>query len=214
MADTQVNVLVMGGHTTGFHQFSLMGPIYQAFLTAAGFQVTLSEDRDDFLAERLKPFDVIIDYTTGEELTDAQRNGLLGGIIGGKGFVGVHSAADSFKKTEGYISMVGGRFLTHPSFWPKLTINVLDRHHPVTAGIEDFPIEEELYLMETSGHFELLMSTWFDGFVRPITWVKPYGHGRVVYTALGHAQPQTENPNFQRLIVNAVRWSAPRPARG
>ncbi|OGV82397.1 MAG: hypothetical protein A3K19_04125 [Lentisphaerae bacterium RIFOXYB12_FULL_65_16] len=206
MAD-KINVMVMGGHTTGFHQFEIMGPIYRKFLTEAGFDVLITEDRQDFTPDRIKPFEVIVDYTTGEDLTPDQAKGLLGGIIGGKGFVGVHSAADSFKATPGYINMVGGKFLTHPSAWPKLTFNVKNRHHPVMDGIEDFQMEEELYLMETYGHFEILLSAWFKGFERPICWVKPYGHGRVVYTALGHAQQQTENPNFQRLVVNAVRWS-------
>lgn len=206
MADP-IKVMVMGGHTQKFHEFHIMGPIYEEFLKVAGFEVKLTEDREDFTADRIKPFDVIMDYTTGEDLTPEQAKGLLGGIIGGKGFVGVHSAADSFKNTPGYINMIGGKFLTHPSQWPNLTINVLNRWHPVCEGIEDFSIDEELYLMETCGHFELLMSTWYKGFARPMTWVKPYGHGRVVYTALGHGKPQSENPNFQRLIVNAVRWA-------
>lgn len=207
----KIKVMVMGGHTTGFHQFSIMGPIYKQFLTDAGFDVTLTEDRDDFKKERIAPYDVIICYTTGEDLTPEQAGGLLGAICGGKGFIGVHSAADSFKQTPGYIPMVGGKFLTHPSYWPKLTFNVKNRFHPVMAGIEDFQMEEELYLMETYGHFDVLMSTWFEGFERPITWVKPYGHGRVLYTALGHAEQQTKNENFQRLIINGVKW-ARRPA--
>jgi type 1 glutamine amidotransferase len=204
----KLKVMVMGGHTQGFHEFHIMGPVYQQFLTAAGFDVKLTEDRDDFLKDRIKPFDVVIDYTTGEDLSPEQAGGLLGGIIGGKGFIGVHSAADSFKQTPGYIPMVGGKFLTHPSTWPKLTFNILDRHHPVTAGLDDFQMEEELYLMETYGHFQLLMSTWYKGVERPITWVKGYGHGRVMYTALGHAKVQTENPSFQKLIINGIRWAA------
>lgn len=204
---TPINVMVMGGHTTKFHEFHIMGPIYERFLKDAGFDVKLTEDREDFTPARIKPFDVIVDYTTGEDLTPDQAKGLMGGIIGGKGFVGVHSAADSFKNTPGYLNMVGGKFLTHPNYWPQLTINIKNRWHPVCEGLEDFSIEEELYLMETYGHFEVLMSTWFKGFERPMTWVKPYGHGRVVYTAFGHGQPQTENPNVQKLIVNAVRWA-------
>ncbi len=204
--DKPIKVMVMGGHTQGFHQFSIMGPIYEDFLTAAGFEVTLTEDRDDFTKERIAPYDVIVDYTTGGDLTDEQRTGLLGGIISGKGFIPVHSAADSFKGTQGYIPMVGGKFLTHPAGTVDLTFNILDRHHPVVAGIPDFTMPEELYLMETYGHFELLMSTWYKGFARPITWIKPYGHGRVLYTALGHGEPQTRNANFQRLIVNGVKW--------
>ena len=204
-----LNVMVMGGHTTGFHQFEVMGPIYKQFLTDAGFTVTLTEDRDDFNKEAIDPFDVVVCYTTGENLTEEQAHGLLDGIAhGGKGFVGVHSAADSFRDTPGFINMVGAKFLSHPDYWPDLTFRVLEPHHPVMAGLEDFRMEEELYLMETYGHFQLLMSTWWNGFERPITWAKPYGQGRVLYTALGHDKVQTENPNFQRLIVNAITWSA------
>ncbi len=209
MGADAIKVLVMGGHTENFHQFSIMGPIYKEFLTAAGFDVTTTEDRDEFTKERIAPYDVILDYTTGEDLTDEQRGGLLGGIVNGKGFIPVHSAADSFKNTPGYINMVGGKFLTHPPGQIELTFNVLNRTHPIMAGVEDFVMPEELYLMETYGHFELLMSTFWKGFDRPIAWVKPYGKGRVFYTALGHGEVQTRNENFQRMIVNAVRWAAP-----
>jgi type 1 glutamine amidotransferase len=209
----KTRVMVMGGHTTAYHDFSIMGPIYRDFLGAAGFDVTLTENRDDFRAEALRPYDVIICYTTGENLTPEQASGLLEGIMSGKGFIGVHSATASFKETPGYISMLGARFLTHPSYLPRLTFTIKNRHHPVVEGVEDFQMEEELYLMETSGHFDLLVATWFDGFERPIAWVKPYGHGRVLYTALGHARQQTEHPCFQRLIVNGVRWAANPEAR-
>ena len=203
----KIKVMVMGGHTQGFHEFGTMGPIYRKFLGEAGFDVTITENRDDFKKDAIAPYDVIVCYTTGENLTPDQASGLMGGIVGGKGYIAVHSAADSFKETPGYINMVGGKFLTHPSYWPKLTFNIKNRFHPVMEGIEDFQMEEELYLMETYGHFDLLISTWFKGFERPIAWVKAYGHGRVLYTAMGHDKVQTENPNFQRLIVNGVCWA-------
>ncbi len=62
--------------------------------------------------------------------------------------------------------------------------------------------------MDYVGRFDPLMEVEFNSFKMPVTWVKPYGCGRVFYTALGHGSEQTENPNFQRMIVNAVRWSA------
>lgn len=204
----QIKVMVMGGHTKDFHNFKIMGPIYEKFLSEAGIAVMITEDHDDFLKERLAGIDVIIDYTTGEELTDPQRQGLLDSIkILGKGFVGVHGAADSFTRTEGYLPMIGGKFLMHPSGTPAFTFNIKNHCHPVVQGLNDFVMDEELYLMETYGHFELLMSTWWQGIERPITWVKGYGLGRVCYTALGHGEPQTRNLNFQKLIVNAVRWA-------
>lgn len=195
----------MGGGSERCHVFSEMGPIYKAFLTKAGFDVTLTENRDDFCKDKIAPYDLIIDYTTEGDLTEDQSCGLLNGIIAGKGFIGIHSAADSFKNTPGYISMLGGKFLTHPKQQP-LTFNIKNHHHPVTKGLNDFEMVEELYLMETIGHFDLLMSTWYDGFEHPITWVKPYGHGRVLYTAFGHGKEQTEHPHFQQLIINGVHW--------
>ena len=206
MPKRKIKVLVIGGHTEGFHQFKLMRPIYKKFLGKAGFNVTLTEDWDNLKPEAIKPYDVIIGYTTGENLTDEQRQGLMNGIVSGKGFVGIHSAADSFKETPGYINMVGGKFLTHPA-QIKHRFKVLKKSHPIMKGVKDFTMVEELYLMETYGHFDLLMSAKYKGIERPIAWVKGYGHGRVFYLALGHGEEQTSNPNFQKLMVNGVRWA-------
>ncbi len=46
----RLKVLVMGGKSEGFHEFKVMEPIYRKFLGEAGFDVTLSEDRDFFNA--------------------------------------------------------------------------------------------------------------------------------------------------------------------
>ena len=201
-----LRVLVMGGKTEGFHEFKIMEPIYSKFLGQAGFDVTTTEDRDLFKKSSLEKFDVVVDYTTGDSLSEEQSTGLLNRIRSGMGFVGVHSAADSFHNCRAYERMVGGIFLMHPGIKP-YTFKVLNPNHPVMAGVADFVAPEELYLMETTGHFELLMSTYWDGFERPVAWVKPYGFGRIFYTALGHGKEQHESAMFQRMVVNAVRWT-------
>jgi type 1 glutamine amidotransferase len=204
----KLNVLVMGGHTQGFHEFSEMGPIYEQFLTQAGYAVKLTEDRDDFLAERLAEVDVVVVYTTGGTLTDSQAGGLLNFVKSGRGFVGVHSAADSFHNCRAYERMVGGIFLTHPPTIPH-TFKVTNADHPCMAGLpNEFTMPEELYLMDYIGRFDPLMTVCFNSFELPVAWVKPYGCGRVFYSASGHGREQTENPQVQRMIINAVRWSA------
>ena len=40
-----------------------------------------------------------------------------------------------------------------------------------------------------------------------VTWAKMYGKGRVYYTTLGHVQDNWDKPEFQRMIVEAVRWA-------
>ena len=207
MAST-LNVMVMGGHSKGFHEFSEIGPVFEQLLTHAGCVVRLTEDRADFLAERLEDVDVVVDYTTGGELTDPQADGLLNFIKKGRGFIGVHSAADSFHNCRAYERMVGGVFLTHPPTIPH-TFRVADQAHPCTKGVPaEFTMPEELYLMDYIGRFDTLMTVEFNGFTLPVAWVKSYGCGRVFYTALGHGKEQAENTHFRRMIVNAVHWAA------
>ena len=77
------------------------------------------------------------------------------------------------------------------------------------AGVPaQFTMPEELYLMDYLSHFDTVLITEFNSFKLPIAWVKPYGHGRVFYTALGHGKDQHENAHFQQMVVNGIRWAA------
>jgi type 1 glutamine amidotransferase len=210
-----IKALFIGGQQEKYHPFAVMAPIFEEFLTAAGFEVTATEDRDALLPDRLEPYDVVVCNTTGGDLNAEQASGLVGSVKRGLGFVGVHSATDSFVNTPGYLNMVGGRFLAHPSKdWstdpptcPVHRFRVRDPNHPIMEGIDDFEMREELYLMETYGPFHLLLSTEFQDFERPVAWTKPYGFGRVFYTALGHGAEQVRHPVFQRMVANGVAWA-------
>lgn len=192
------------------HQTRPSMPIYEKLFSDAGFDFRFSEDRNDLRREALQNVNVVVCYTTGGELTPEQGvDGIVNMVAAGVGFVGIHSAADSFHNCRRYERMVGGVFLNHPPI-QKYMFTVRNHNHPVMAGVDDFVAPEELYLMETSGHFEVLLSTHWDGFERPAAWAKPYGFGRVFYTALGHSKEQHEGAMFQRMIVNAIRWTAAR----
>jgi type 1 glutamine amidotransferase len=41
----------------------------------------------------------------------------------------------------------------------------------------------------------------------PLAWTRSYGQGRVFYTALGHEEAVWRDPRYQRLLLNAIRWS-------
>jgi type 1 glutamine amidotransferase len=40
-----------------------------------------------------------------------------------------------------------------------------------------------------------------------VTWAKMYGKGRAYYTTLGHVQDNWDNPQFQKVLVEAVKWT-------
>jgi len=101
--------------------------------------------------------------------------------------------------------MLGGKFLVHPPLEP-LEIEIVRPQHPVMEGVTDFHIEDELYLVENHAPFEPLAVCHYEGFPRPVVWVKPYGLGKVVYLSLGHGEKQLENTSLQRILINATAW--------
>ena len=116
--------------------------IYEAIWQMPQLQITRSKDDLSCLEqERIAPFDLAVFYHTVTELTDAQKNGLLGWVNAGGGFVGVHSAADSFRDCPEYRAMVGGHFVTHPHY-RQYMVSVVDPTHPINEGLEEFWVED------------------------------------------------------------------------
>ena len=65
--------------------------------------------------ENLKQFDGMFFYMTGMLLPAGYpRDALMEFIQSGKGFVGAHSATDTFKKYDNYVKMINGTFAGHP----------------------------------------------------------------------------------------------------
>ncbi|MBN2270317.1 MAG: ThuA domain-containing protein, partial [Sedimentisphaerales bacterium] len=91
----KVKVLFLRGG--GVHDWNGNTPILTAILEKTGdFDVTYTENLDD-LKDRIRQFDIVIQYTTGMSLTPGQEKGYCDFVADGGGYVGIHSATDSFK---------------------------------------------------------------------------------------------------------------------
>ncbi len=210
-ADGKVKVLFLRGG--GVHDWKNNPPILTAILEKTGdFDVTYTESLDD-LKERIKQFDIVIQYTTGLQLTEEQEKGYCDFVANGGGYVGIHSATDSFKKADRYWEMVGGRFAGHGG--GKYTVYIYDREHPITKGLQDFEIQDETY--SHSYHKNAIMrclTRMNRGKERQaMSWVSHYGKGRMFYTGNGHGREAWSNPHFQRLVVRAAYWAAGRKVK-
>jgi type 1 glutamine amidotransferase len=205
----------MGGDDNTFHNFEHLLPIIREQLTTLDLDVVVSEDPDMFLRENIRDFHLVICYTFGHTLTVAQEEGLLEALQGDvgnhaaktRGFIGIHGASNSFLNSDAYLEMLGGRFLEHPPLGT-IRAEIKPPDHPVTSGVGDFSIEDELYLLELCSSFEVLVACRYEGSERPLVWVKPYGSGKVVYISLGHGEQQLRHPSFTKILVNAARWVA------
>ena len=202
-------------------------PLSKAILTQLGsnsgvFEVTATEDRSEFSTENLERYAAVMFYTTGElPMSDAQKTALLNFVRSGRGFLGVHSATDTFYTWPDYLDLVGGYFNGHP--WHQaVTIEVVDPGDPVVAFLGNFlQIEDEIYQIsdfDYRGSHVLLrldprsvdlgktgVHQRFYGW--PLAWKRFYGQGRVFYTALGHEASVWQDRRYQRMLTNAILWS-------
>ncbi len=201
-------------------------PLSKAILTQLGsnsgvFEVTATEDTSEFSTENLERYAAVMFYTTGElPMSDAQKTALFNFVRSGRGFLGVHSATDTFYTWPDYLDLVGGYFNGHP--WHQaVTIEVVDPGDPVVAFLGNFlQIEDEIYQIsdfDYRGSHVLLrldpssvdlsktgVHQRFYGW--PLAWKRFYGQGRVFYTALGHEASVWQDRRYQRMLTNAILW--------
>lgn len=198
-----------------------------------GWTITCTKDASVVNAANLKNFDVVAFYTTGDLTTpgtDATTpmgptglTELLDWIKAGGGFVGFHSANDSFHSTgdtvSSYVEMIGGEFETHGKQF-KGTLKVVSAGHPAIANIPDgWSFMEEWYISKNLNKEDMHVLALLDpGKERkkqdvynvpsyPIIWCRAYGNGRVLYNALGHREDVWDSEIFQKTVVDNLKWA-------
>jgi len=198
-------LLLTGGP---IHDAKTIGDIVQEAMTETGrFEITrVHEDLDVLTAERIAPYRLVVFFWTLGELTDAQRQGLLGHIAAGNGFTTFHSGADSFREDPQYRAMVGGHFVTHPHY-RTYQVSVTPVDSPITRDIDEFMITDEQYILDYDPRVTVLANSMFQGRLVPVVWTKSWGKGRVFYSALGHDPKACRQEMFQTLLIRGALWS-------
>ena len=105
-------------------------------------------------------------------------------------------------------------------------ITIVDRAHPITQGVEDFDITDESYLcpmFEDSVH--CIMRSNFHPTAAEFAnrgpaiashppgsnmtgWVKTAERSPIAYIQHGHDNTAWSNPNWHKLVLNAIKWTA------
>jgi type 1 glutamine amidotransferase len=187
-----------------------------------GFEV--DETQDPYrLEEDLTAYDlIVIGWTqamTTEDLTERAEQSLHEAVQAGTGLAGWHGMAASFRSSLQFSLIAGASFLEHPGgegVPVPYTIDIVDRDHPVTQGVESFEIASEQYYMHVDPSAHVLATTtftgehfpWLDGVVMPASYVHRWGEGRVFYASPGHVPDELRLPNAERLIRQGLRWAA------
>jgi hypothetical protein len=211
-------------HTAGFRHGSIETSA-RVMTEVAGrtgvLEVVHTEDLSALAPDRLREFDAIFFFTSGElPLSDEQKAALLDFVRGGKGFGGAHSATDTLYNWPEYGDLIGGYFDGHP-WTQEAGIDVEDSQHPASRPLApSFRLLEEFYQFRafSRDHVRVLMTLDTSTVDRnapginrtdddfALAWVKPYGAGRVFYTALGHFDETWLDARFQAMLEGALLW--------
>jgi type 1 glutamine amidotransferase len=208
-----------------------------------GWDFEFSKDGSKFSKDYLAQFDAVFFYTTGnllEEGTDKQppmsaegKQALFDFVKAGKGFIGTHSASDTFHtnnealkgpdrylnhgdKADSYVRFLGGEFIKHGA--QQVAKNsVTDAKFPGFEKVgPEYAFQEEWYsLKDFAPDIHVLSvidapSMTGDEYKRPAypsTWARKEGDGRVWYTAMGHREDVWTNPTFQSILIGGIQWA-------
>ncbi|MEU3250677.1 ThuA domain-containing protein [Streptomyces sp. NPDC006997] len=182
-----------------------------------GFTVDATEDAGAFTARNLRKYDAVVFLsTTGDVLGPAQQRAFEGYIRKGGGYVGIHAAADTEYDWAFYGGLAGAYFQSHPAIQPA-TVDVEDRAHPATAGLEKaWNRTDEWYNYRSNPreHAHVLASldesSYTGGTMRgdhPIAWCQNYQGGRAFYTGGGHTKESYAEPAFRQHLLGGIRWA-------
>jgi type 1 glutamine amidotransferase len=175
-------------------------------------------DRDDLL-----DYGVVVLYDMPQSITERQKDRLLSLFEKGIGLVVLHHALVSFQHWPDYEKIIGGRYpeadgqsgvvSTKVGYQHDVDIPLLivATNHPVTAGIEDFVIHDEIYWgFSVQPDVTPLITTTQPKSGKPLGWARTEGKSRVVYLQPGHGPSAYDNPNYRRLLAQSIRWVARR----
>ncbi len=200
----------------------------------AGVDLEATKDAAKINANDLKNYKLVMFYTSGDLTKDSKDGGsnmpetgvadLDNWIKQGGGFMGFHSATDSFR-TDGeeaspYIQLIGAEFRGHGNQFVG-TVKVVDPKHPAVASIpkEGWSLQEEWYLFnkynkETMHVLALLemgeersKQEMYNIPDSPIIWCSRHGKGRVYNNGMGHREDVWTNEIFQKSTVDAIKWT-------
>lgn len=212
------NVLIFSKTNAFRHECIEPGTIaLESYFKTHGIHSFHSEDSSMISDEKLQPFDAIIFFqTTGNILDSIQQLALQKFIKSGKGFVGIHSAADTEYDWPWYVSMVGAQFADHPdiqsaSLQKADTSHIACKHLPARWTRTD----EWYNFKQPPTNVQVLLtideSTYQGGTMganHPMSWCHPYDGGRAFYTALGHTVESYKDTLFLEHILRGVKWAA------
>jgi type 1 glutamine amidotransferase len=217
-----LRVLILTGKHN--HDWRKTTPALKRIYEDSGrFLVDVTEDPSGCDAETFAEYDVLVSNWTnwpseerewGEETEEA----LLDFVRSGKGFVVFHAGGSSFYDWREFHELIGatwGKGVTGHGPAHKFKVTIADNDHPVTRGVEDFSITDELWHNVSTQPTMQVLATAFSAKEHggrnkdePVAICTQSGKGRCFNLVLGHDVEAIEAPGWKTLMLRGSEWAA------
>lgn len=155
--------------------------------------------------------------------SDALEQSLLDFVANGKGLVAIHGAPVLLNNSPRFTEMVGAAFDYHPPN-QEVTLRTVDDSHPLVAAFKGkgpFIHRDEPYCF--NGAYEKLnfrpllkmdVESLKDSrgrvgeIARYVSWIKPYGEGRVFYCSPSHFPDSYVSSTMLQFLLDGVQYAA------
>ncbi len=223
-AEKKIRVLVLTGANN--HDWKKTTPALRKILEETGrFAVETTKPPAGLDADTLAKYDVILsnwnswgsDREAAEAWPAAARKAYVNFVRSGGGHVTVHAGGSSFYdgwpayRKVALVYWEKGR--TGHGRRHEFTVRIESVDHPVTAGLDDFTITDELWrnpgVVEGATVLASSRSTHKGKETRhPAVVSSTLEKGRCCGILLGHGVANMTNPGFRALVVRGTAWAA------
>ena len=184
-----------------------------AGLEPLGYTFDFIQDAKEWSGEAMAGYPVVIlsksnNFSSTNDnawMTDEVQAAFLEYVRLGHGLLAIHSGTADYKDTLVLRALLGGVFLKHPEQCP---VSVTPQPgHPLTVGSVPFTQKDEHYFMALDDHqADVFLTSESEHGSQPAGWTRVEGAGRVCVLTPGHNLPVWQDPSYQTLIANALRW--------
>lgn len=209
-------LLITGGH--GFKE----EPFFRMFRDNAEIAVTAvkhtGKSADAWDQADLTATDVVVLYDAPKLYTPEQQARFRSIFARGTGLVVLHHALLLDHNWADYERIIGGAYPTRPTPGAPpvgyrgdvdIPVVIATHDHPITAGLKDFTIHDEIYWgYRVGADVTPLLTTTHPDSGKPLAWYRTEEKSRVVTIQLGHAC--FDDPHYRDLVARSLRWAAQR----
>ena len=216
----QIKVAVItGGHNfdrpTFFEMFDAIdGITWEEVVQPRALQMMVDKSIDDF--------DVLVFYDMYQTIQPNEKQAFLKLLRKGKPMLFLHHALVSYQNWDEFREIIGGKYYNQKILENRpehvysdflhdtdIKVEILQNQHPVTNGMEDFTVFDEVY-----GNTEVLpgviplLGTNHSKSSPVIAWENHYRKSRIIYIQLGHGTSIFSDENYRKLLHQAIKHLA------